>query len=54
MYYHVCGLVHIKVALLLIGKSSPYRGSSGFPLLLSEWIGPLPYAGHHINVNKMC
>ena len=32
----VCGIVHIKEPLLLIGKSSPC-GSSGFPFSLSEW-----------------
>ena len=32
----VCGIVHIKEPLLLIGKSSPC-GFSGFPLSLSEW-----------------
>ena len=31
MYYPVCGMMHIKEPLLLIGKSSPY-GGSGFPL----------------------
>ena len=36
MCYPVCGIVHIKEPLLLIGKSSQY-GSSGFPLSLSEW-----------------
>ena len=36
MCYPVCGIVHIKEPLLLIGKSSPY-GGSGFPLSLSEW-----------------
>ena len=36
MYYLVCGMVHIKEPLLLIGKSSPC-GGSGFPLSLSEW-----------------
>ena len=43
--YPVCGMVHIKEPLLLIGKSSPC-GSSGFPLSLSEWsftICPTPY-----------
>ena len=34
--YPVCGMMHIKEPLLLIGKSSPC-GGSGFPLLLSEW-----------------
>ena len=34
-YYTVCGMIHIKEPLLLIGKSSPY-GGSGFPLTLSE------------------
>ena len=33
MCYPVCGMVHIKEPLLLIGKSSPC-GSSGFPLSL--------------------
>ena len=36
MCYPVCGMVHIKEPLLIIGKSSPC-GSSGFPLSLSEW-----------------
>ena len=35
MCYSVCGMVHIKESLLLIGNS-PY-GGSGFPLSLSEW-----------------
>ena len=33
--YPVCGIVHIKEPLLLIGKSSPC--GSGFPFSLSEW-----------------
>ena len=37
MCYPVCGMVHIKEPLLLIEKSSPYSGGSGFPLSLSEW-----------------
>ena len=36
MYYPVCGMMHIKEALLLIGKNS-LCGGSGFPLWLSEW-----------------
>ena len=35
MCYPVSGMVHIKEALLLIGKSNPCD-SSGFPLSLSE------------------
>ena len=35
MCYPVCGMVHIKEPLLLIGKSS-LCGSSGFPFSLSE------------------
>ena len=45
MCYPVCGMVHIKEPLLLIGKSSPC-GGSGFPFSLSEWsltIGLTPY-----------
>ena len=45
MCYPVCGMVHIKELLLLIGKSSPC-GSNGFPFSLSEWsftICPTPY-----------
>ena len=39
----VCGMMHIKEPLLLIGKSSPC-GGSGFPLSLSEWsLCPPPY-----------
>ena len=37
MCYPVCGMVHIKEPLLLIGKSSPC-GGSGFPLFLYEWL----------------
>ena len=36
MYYSVCGMMHIKEPLLLIGKSSPC-GGSGFPLSLFDW-----------------
>ena len=39
--YPVCRMVHmvhIKDPLLLIGKSSPCNGGSGFHLLLSEWV----------------
>ena len=37
MCYHVFGVVHIKYHLLLIGKSNPCSGGSGFPFSLSEW-----------------
>ena len=36
MCYPVCGMVHIKEPLLLIGNSS-LCGGSGFPFSLSEW-----------------
>ena len=36
MCYPVCGMVHIKEPLLLIGKSSPC-GGGGFPLSLYVW-----------------
>ena len=36
MCYPVCGMVHVKEPLLLIGKSGPHSGGSGFPLSLSE------------------
>ena len=36
MCYPVCGMVHIKETLLLIGKSS-LCGGNGFPFSLSEW-----------------
>ena len=45
MCYPVCGMVHIKEPLQLIGKRS-LCGGSGFPLLLSEWfftICPMPH-----------
>ena len=50
MCYCVCGMVHIKEHLLLIGKSSPY-GVSGFPPSLSD---SLPYDQLHITITKMC
>ena len=37
MCYPVCGMMHLKEPLLLIGKSDSYSGGSGFPLSLSEW-----------------
>ena len=36
MCYPVCGMMHIKEPLLLIGKSSP-RDGIAFALSLSEW-----------------
>ena len=51
MCYPVCGMMHIKEPLLLIGKSS-LCGGSGFPF--SYLSGPLPYVWRHITVNKMC
>ena len=36
MCYPVCGMMHIKELLLLVGKNSPC-GGSGFPHSLSEW-----------------
>ena len=45
MYYPVCGVMHIKEYLLLIGMSN-LCGGSGFPLSQSEWsftICPTPY-----------
>ena len=36
MCYLVCGMIHIKEPLLLIGKSS-ICGGSGFPFSLLEW-----------------
>ena len=44
MCYPVCGMVHIKQPLLLIGKSRQC-GGSGFPLSLSHsfTICPTPY-----------
>ena len=49
--YPVCGMVHIKEPLLLIGKSSPYGGQRVSSHYLS---GTLPYVRRHITVNKMC
>ena len=43
--YPVYGMVHIKEPLLLIGKSSPCNGRSGFSLSLSNWsstVHPMP------------
>ena len=36
MCYPVSGMVHIQDHILLIGKSSPCSGDSGFPLSLSK------------------
>ena len=51
MCYPVCGMVHIKEPLLLIGKSSPCSGSSG---VFSRYLnGPLPYVRRQISVYNM-
>ena len=54
MRYPVCGMVHIKEPLLLIGKSS-LCGGSGFLLSLSVWyftICPTPYNVLSTSLNK--
>ena len=58
MCYPVCGMVHIKEPLLLIGKNNP-SGGSGFPLSLFEWsvtICVTPYNGKYnvlsVSLNK--
>ena len=60
MCYPVCGMVHLKEPLLLVGKSSPC-GGSGFPLSLSEWsftICMTPYNRKYnvlsASLNKKC
>ena len=53
MCNHVYEMVHIKEPLLLIAKSSTYRGS-GFPLSLSEWSFTINLVGRHITINKRC
>ena len=60
MCYPVCGMMHIKEPLLLIGNSSP-SGGSGFPLSPSEWsftICPTPYNRKYnvlsASLNKAC
>ena len=35
MYYPVCGMVHIKDTLLLMGAISPWSSGRMFPLVLS-------------------
>ena len=48
MYYPVCGMMHVKEPLVLIGKSS-LCGGSGFPLSLSVWFFTIC-----LTVNKKC
>ena len=48
MCYPVCGMVHIKDPLLLIGNSSPYSGSIRSPLAI--WMVFLPYIQCQIDV----
>ena len=44
MCYPVCGMVHIKEPLQLIGKSSLCSGGSGILVILSPYLsGSLPY-----------
>ena len=43
MCYPLCGMMHIKEPLLLIGKSSPY-GSSVFPLAICVTLYHMPDA----------
>ena len=51
VYIILCGMVHIKEPLLVIEKSSPCSGRSGFLLAQSDL---LPLFRHHITINKMC
>ena len=54
MCYPVCGMMHLKESLLLIGKSSPC-GGSGFSLSLSQWsftICLTPYKRKSASLNK--
>ena len=51
MCYPVCGMVHIKDPLLLIGKSS--LCSSRFPLLLSEWYFTICLTLYNIKYNVL-
>ena len=37
MYFTNCGVVPIKDLLLLIEKSNPCSGGSGYPFSLTEW-----------------
>ena len=60
MCYPICGMVHIKEPLLLIGKSSLCSDGSGFPLLLfacvecviKENISFLPSDGHFVLLSE--
>ena len=45
MCYPVCGMMHVKEPLLLIGKRRAYVAAVGFIL---------HYLSGHITVNKMC
>ena len=55
MCYHVCGILHIKDPLLLIGKNSLCSGGSGFPLSLSEWSFTIcPTSYNHISCFNYC
>ena len=49
----VCGMVHIKEPLLLIGKNSPC-GGSGFPLSLSEWSFTICLMPYNRKRNVLC
>ena len=42
------GMVHIKEPMLLIRKSGPCSGDSGFPFSLSEWSFTICLLGKHI------
>ena len=48
--YPICGMVHIKDPLLLIGTNSLWSGRSGFPF--SQSVGSLPYVQCHMTANK--
>ena len=52
MCYLVCGMMHIKEPLLLIGKSSPC-GGSGFPLSLSEWSFTICLTPYNLKLNVL-
>ena len=53
MCYPVCGMMHIKEPLLLIGKSSPCCGSGFFTLSLYKWFFAIYLTSYNRKTNVL-
>ena len=54
MYYLLCGMMHIKDPLLLIGKNIPCSGDRGFLPLVTNWSFVLCPTSYNLVLSLYC